>query len=290
MCPFFFIFAAIRFNMIVLIGADGFLGSSMAAKLGDAEARHTISGIELVQFTDTDEFFRFFPLHYREMEWVIYCDRRIPNAVLSVFRFEFVQKLWTVAARYSVPLLYAFHQSMEQSESDFNSDRFVVWAGRQYRRPPFWYIFKMGEIYGAKEDVAGEQTSRIYSFYQQIVTTGKAIILQTEQDKGDAGITQDYLYVQDAVRVFYWFMQHCPANGVYDLGSGFERTDLAVANALFRALKLPPRIRYERSQPFDPDKLGTPFRPDLSDLRRVGYRKPFYSVENGVKSALRRPY
>ncbi len=284
----FFIFAAIRFNMIVIIGADGFLGGSMAAKLRDAEARHTILGIELVQFTDTDEFFQFLPLHYREVEWVIYCDKRIPNAALSVFRFEFVQKLWTVAARYSVPLLYAFHQSMEQPESDFNSDRFVVWSGRQYRRPPFWYIFKVGEIYGPKEDVDREQTSRIFSFYQQIVTTGKATILQTEQDNGNAGTTRDYLYVQDAVRVFYWFMQHRPANGVYDLGSGFERTDLAVVNAIFRTLKLSPQIQYPLSQPFFPDGSSVIFKPDLSNLRRVGYKKPFFSVENGIKSSLRR--
>ena len=119
----FFIFAAIHFAMVVLIGTDGFLGDRMSAKLRDAEARHMISGIESVQFADTDAFFQFLPLHYREVEWVIYCDKRIPNAALSVFRYEFVQKLWTVSAKYSVPLLYAFHQSVELPGADFHSGR-----------------------------------------------------------------------------------------------------------------------------------------------------------------------
>lgn len=285
----FFIFAANRFRMIVVIGADGFLGSRMVAKLRDADFKDLISEIEIVPFSETDDFFRFLPSHYRKVDWVIYCDKRIPNAAMSVFRYEFVQKLWSVTARYSIPLLYAFHQSVELPDSDFNPARFVVWAGRQYQRPPFWYIFRVGEIYGRQEEVAGECTSRIHAFYHQILTTGEAVIPQSEQDAQDSGVARDYLYVQDAVRVFYWFMRHRPSNGVYDLGSGFERSDLAVVNAIFRALKSPPRIRYERSQSFDPDKLGTPFRPDLKDLRRVGYKKPFFSVENGVKSALRKP-
>ena len=283
----FFIFAANRYMMIVVIGADGFLGSRMVAKLRDTCFKDLISETEIVPFSETDEFFQFLPSHYRKVEWVIYCDKRIPNAALSVFRYEFVQKLWTVTAQYSVPLLYAFHQSVELPDSEFNPVRFVVWAGRQYQKPPFWYIFRVGEVYGWKEDIAGERTSRIHTFYYQILTTGEAIIPQSEQYAQDSGVVRDYLYVQDAVRVFLWFVLHRPANGVYDLGSGFERTDLAVVNAIFRALKLPPRIRYERSQPVVPDKLGAPFRPDLKDLRRVGYKKPFFSVENGMKSALR---
>ena len=274
--------------MIVIIGADGFLGIQMLAKLRDAEIRGLASGFEIVTFTDTDDFFRFLPLHFSKVEWVFYCDKRIPNTTLSVSRYEFVQKLWTVSARYSVPLLYAFHQPGELPDSDFQPDHFVVWAGRQYQKPLYWYIFKMGEIYGWQEDVAGECTSRIHTFYHQILSTGEATLPQSEQKTNDDSVVRDYLYVQDAVRVFYWFMQHRPANGVYELGSGFARTDLAVVNAIFRALKLPPRIRYSHSHPSSSEGLHAPFLPDLRNLRHVGYKKKFIPVENGVKSALKR--
>lgn len=277
----FFYFCRNSFFMIVIIGAEGFLGSRMVAKLQKAR------DAAVIPFSDTDDFFRFLPVHYHEVEWVVYCDKRIPNEAASVFRHEYVQKLWTLSSRYSLPLLYAFHQPMESPESDFCPDRFVLWSGRQYQKPPFWYIFRVGEVYGNHEDVAGESTSRIDAFCRQIVLTGEAILPLSAKEEQGSPFSRDYLYVQDAVRVFYWFMCHHPANGVYDLGSGFERTDLAVVNAIFRALKREPQIRYEASSPVASDTSATPFLPDLRSLRRVGYKKAFYSVEQGVKSSFR---
>lgn len=275
--------------MIVIIGADGFLGNHVVSKLRDIAYRKLISEIEVVSFKETtDEFFRFLPFHYQEVDWAIYCDKRISNVALSVSRYEFVQKLWTMAARYSVPLLYAFYQSLELRESDTHPDRFVKWTGLQYQKPPYWYIFRMDEVYGQQEEIAGERTSRVYDFYRQIVSSGEIFFPSHTLESDVSNSVRDYLYVQDAVRVFYWFMQHCPANGVYDLGSGFERSDLALANAIFRALKLPARIRYSLSFPVFSNVADVPFQPDLKELRRVGYKKPFFTVENGVKSAFRR--
>ena len=286
--------------MIVVFGSDGFLGDRMVSKLQDAsgaestygrgvddEDRASVFNSVVVSFTDKDEFFRFLPEHYREVKWVVYCDKRVLNTALSVFRQEFVQKLWTLAASYSLPLLYAFHQPVESSVSDWKSDSFVQWTGKQYRKPPFWYIFRVGEVYGRHEDFSGERTSRVYKFYREIADTGEVVLPKSVQSKEGEGVTRDYLYVQDAVRVFYWFMLHRPANGVYDLGSGFARTDIAVVNAIFRALKLPPCIRYSDSSGDMPEALKSSFLPDLRNLRGVGYRKSFFSVEKGVKSSLR---
>ena len=288
--------------MIVVIGADGFLGDRMVAKLRDAD-RFVLSGrndvdvdehtfvkySQVVPFADIDDFFNFLPSHYRAVEWIVLCDKRVSNVAVSVFRQEFVQKLWTVTARYSVPLLYAFYQPTESRVTDFSADRFALWAERQYRKPPFWYIFRVGEVYGRQEDVYGENTSRVYAFYRQILSTGEISFPKWAQDVDETDNERDYLYVQDAVRVFYWFMQHRPANGVYDLGSGFGRSDFAVANTIFRALKRPSRISYLPTQPEVFGGQSEPFRPDLRNLRRAGYRKPFFSVEKGVKSFLRKP-
>ena len=286
--------------MIVVFGSDGFLGGRMVAKLQDAggtdssyrrgiadEDSASVLDSKVVPFTDKDEFFRFLPEHYREVKWVVYCDKRVPNTTLSVFRQEFLQKLWTLAASYSLPLLYAFHQPVESPVSDFHPDRFAQWSGKQYRKPPFWYIFRVGEVYGRQEEMTGERTSRVYKFYRQIADTGEAVLSKLEQGNDGEGITRDYLYVQDAVRVFYWFMLHRPANGVYDLGSGFARTDMAVVSAIFRALKLQPRIRYSDTSGDMSETLTSSFMPDLRNLRGVGYRKPFLPVEKGVKSSLR---
>ena len=289
--------------MIIVFGSDGFLGDRMVSKLQDAcnadsscgggsyaENGMPLCNSEVVPFADKNDFFRFLPDHYREVKWVVYCDKRVPNTTLSVFRMEFVQKLWSLAASYSIPLLYAFHQPTESPVSDFQPDTFVQWTKKQYRKPPFWYIFRVGEVYGSREDLFGEFTSRVYLFYRQIVEKGEVVLPTEEPGVDSEGVLRDYLFVQDAVRVFYWFMLHRPANGVYDLGSGFERSDLAVANAIFRALKRPPRIRYSRTAAKDADSQSLIFRPDLHELRKSGYKKPFFSVEKGVKSSMRKPH
>ena len=123
--------------MIVVFGSDGFLGDRMVAKLQgvrDAnlsynEVDTSVCGSPVITFTDKDDFFHFLLEHYREVTWVIYCDKRIPNTVLSVFRYEFVQKLWTLSASYSIPLLYVFHQPAESPLSDFKADIFEQWTG-----------------------------------------------------------------------------------------------------------------------------------------------------------------
>ena len=278
----FFIFAKNQDSMIAVIGADGFLGRRMAERLWEMECRILTFG------RDLDEFFRFLPSHYQELEWVLYVDRRVPDSTTSLFRMEYVQKLWTLSASYSLPLLYAFHQPTDLFYSDFHSNHFPEWTRRQYRKPPFWYIFKASEVYGPGESSSGELVSRVYAFYQQIKETGELVIPQPKGVDLEVGEARDYLYVQDAVRVFLWFLRHRPVNGVYDLGSGFERTDSAVAHAIFRALKCVPKIRYVAHSSTAMDKIDSPFLPDLRDLRRTGYKKPFFSVEMGLKSSLRK--
>ena len=90
------------------------------------------------------------------------------------------------------------------------------------------------------------------------------------------------------VRVLYWFAIHRPASGSYELGGGFPRTDTAVVGAISRVLKLSPQVGYEEiGENLHPSEL--PYMVvDLSTLRRIGYKKPFYSLENGVKSYLHR--
>jgi ADP-L-glycero-D-manno-heptose 6-epimerase len=99
---------------------------------------------------------------------------------------------------------------------------------------------------------------------------------------------RDYVYVQDVVRVLYWFMVHLPGSGVYDVGSGFARTEEAVARAIFHAMKQEPVILYRTEQRESGTGDNPIFQPDLSRLRRTGYKKPFYSIEKGVKSYIQR--
>lgn len=278
----FFIFAEIHFLMIVIIGADGFLGKCVAAKLREMPWK----GRSVMPFHDREAFFDFLPAHYQEVDWIIYCDKRERVEKNSTFRMEYVQQLWSVAACYTVPLVYAFYQPDKDVFTDFQSEIFATWTGKQYRKPPYWYVFRLGEVYGPNENEDSEEPSRVFKLYRQIIDN-KAVVLCGSREVENM-ICRDYVYVKDVGRVLYWFLVHQPASGVYDLGSGFARTELAVTHAIFQALKREPHIEFCGKESEQLLSTDTVFHPELSKLRRIGYKKDFMSIEKGVRSYVQR--
>lgn len=280
----FFYFCRNPFLMIVIIGADGFLGKCVAAKLREMPWE----GKSLLPFHDREAFFDFLPAHYQEVDWIIYCDKRETVEKHNTFRMEYVRQLWSVAASYSVPLVYAFFQPDKDVFTDFKPDVFSTWTGKQYRKPPYWYIFRLGEIYGPNEGESSEKMSRVLQWYREIMETGWVELEGIQRSDDDAALCRDYVYVKDVVRVLYWFMTHQPASDVYDIGSGFARTDLAVVHAIFQALRREPSIEFCENGPKTTSSVDSVFLPDLSKLRRIGYKKDFMPVEKGLKSYVQR--
>lgn len=279
----FFIFAKYIF-MIVIIGADGFLGKCVSAKLREMPWK----GKPVMPFHDRDAFFDFLPSHYQEVDWIIYCDKREKVEKHTPFRMEYVRQLWSVAASYSVPLVYAFFQPDKDVFTDFQPEFFATWTKKQYRKPPYWYIFRLSEVYGPNDGEVSEEISRVLQWYRVILETGRVELKGKQGCGDDTGVCRDYVYVKDVVRVLYWFMTHQPASDVYDIGSGFARTDMAVVHAIFQALRCESKVESPRNEPESAPFVDSVFLPNLSKLRSIGYKKDFMTVEKGVKSYVQR--
>lgn len=263
--------------MIVIIGADGFLGKCAAAKLREMPWE----GKSVMPFHDRVAFFDFLPSHYQDVDWILYCDKREAAERNNHFRMEYVQQLWSVAASYSVSLVYFFFQPDKDIYTDFHPEFFATWAGKQFRKPPYWYIFRLSEVYGPNEGADLDGISSVLQWYRKIVDN-ETIVLETHGD--DEQTCRDYVYVKDVVRVMYWFMLHQPGSGVYDLGSGFARTDLAVIHAISQVLKCKPHIEFCKKESGSLRSADAVFLPNLSKVHHVGYKKAFMPVEKGVKS------
>jgi ADP-L-glycero-D-manno-heptose 6-epimerase len=270
--------------MIVIIGADGFLGKCVAAKLREMPWE----GKSLMPFHDREMFFDFLPVHYQEVDWIIYCDKREKVEKHNTFRMEYVRQLWSVSASYSVPLVYAFFQPDKDVFTDFQPEVFATWTRKQYRKPPYWYIFRLSELYGPNDGGPSEQMSHVLQWYQTIVETGRVELMKKRDSDDDTGFCRDYVYVKDVVRALYWFMTHQPASDVYDIGSGFARTDMAVVHAIYQAMRSEPRIEFCGEEHKSTSSVDSVFMPNLSKLRRIGYKKDFMTVEKGVKSYVQR--
>ena len=266
--------------MILIVGKYELLAAEIARKFCDMHYE------EDVQVRNSIRLLDYIDAHYQEIGMLFYVDKKQTDGSESSSRLEHLQLLWSIAAKHAIPVFFLFFKYKSDYTLDAQLNQYASWIGKQFRQPPFHYIFKMGELYGLED-----RASVVDDIYRQIVETGAVGILRRQDGEGAFVERQlDYLYVSDVGRVLYWFATHRPASGVYELGCGFPRTDTALVGAISRVLRLSPQICYEEIE----RKFahgGLPFAvADLSNLRRIGYKKPFYTLENGVKSYLHRPF
>jgi len=266
--------------MILIVGKYEPLATEIARKFCDMHYG------EDVQVRNSTRLLDYIDAHCQEIGMLFYVDRKLTGDVDSSARLEHLQLLWSAAAKHAIPLFFLFFKYKSDCTLDAQLDKYASWIGKQFRKPPFYYLFKMGELYGLED-----RASVLDDFHRQIVATGAVTVLRRRDDKGVFVERQlDYLYVPDVGRVLYWFATHRPESGVYELGGGFPRTDTAVVGAISRVLKLSPQIIYEEIGENSHQKEPSSVFVDLSTLRRIGYKKPFCTLENGVKSYLHRPF
>jgi ADP-L-glycero-D-manno-heptose 6-epimerase len=85
------------------------------------------------------------------------------------------------------------------------------------------------------------------------------------------------------VEVCYFLLHHRKDAGLYNLGSGKARTFLDLVKNTFAGLKKEPQIEFIDTPADIRDKYQYFTEANMSKLRSIGYDKPFYSLEEGVK-------
>ena len=90
------------------------------------------------------------------------------------------------------------------------------------------------------------------------------------------------MYVKDVVEVCYFLLHHRKNSGLYNLGSGKARTFNDLVTNTFKGLGLTPQISYIDT-PLDIRANYQYFtEADMSKLKRIGYAKPFHTLEEGI--------
>ena len=102
-------------------------------------------------------------------------------------------------------------------------------------------------------------------------------------DFKDGEQMRDFVYVKDVVDVCMFLMHHRKNSGIYNLGSGQARTFMALALNTFEAMGVTPNIDFMDTPENLRDNYQYFTEANMSKLRSIGYDKPFYSLEEGVK-------
>lgn len=325
-CPFLFTFAKNLKTMIVVTGAAGFIGSCMVAKLNEMghedlilvddftkEAkRRNWEGKRYMDKIQRDDFFAWAEKNISKVDCIIHLGARTDTTEFDYSVFEtlnvyYTQRIWTLAARNGIPLLYASSAATygdgslgyvddEKLAYDLqplnpygrSKNEIDKWIQKQAVAPPFWYGFKFFNVYGPNEYHKGRMASVIFHSFNQIKETGVVRLFRSHRlDFADGQQLRDFVYVKDVVRVLYWFMTHHPANGIYNLGTGNARSFLSLAESTFKAMGLEPEIEFVDMPQDIRDKYQYFTEATMRKMRSVNYKRGFYSLENGVKSYVR---
>ncbi len=309
--------------MIIVTGAAGFIGSCMCAKLNEMghsdlilvddfakeEKRRNWEGKKYADKVQRNDFFDWAAKNAGYIDCIVHLGARTDTTetdytVFEELNVEFTRRVWHLASRIGAPLLYASSaatygagefgykddEKLSQALQPLNAygrskNEVDKWILKQAVVPPCWYGFKFFNVYGPNEYHKGRMASVIFHSFNQIKETGGVRLFRSHNpDYEDGKQLRDFIYVKDVVRVLYWFIQHRPASGIYNLGTGSARSFRALAAAVFRALHAEQQIEYIDIPVDIRDRYQYFTEADITKMRSNGYRRPFTPLEQGVKS------
>jgi ADP-L-glycero-D-manno-heptose 6-epimerase len=94
---------------------------------------------------------------------------------------------------------------------------------------------------------------------------------------------RDFIYVKDVVDICYFLMQNKVPSGLYNIGTGTARTFYDLAASVFNALNLNPNIHFVDTPIDIRDKYQYFTEAKMEKLKQAGYKKSFFSLEDGIK-------
>ncbi len=156
--------------------------------------------------------------------------------------------------------------------------------------------FRYFNVYGDREQHKGRMASVAFHHFNQFLESGQVRLFEGSDNYGNGEQRRDFISVEDVVAVNLFFLDNPRKSGIFNVGSGRAQpcNDVAVAvvNSL-RQSEAKPALTLDdmRQQGIlvyveFPEKLRGKYQSftqaDISALRKVGYKKPFLTVAEGV--------
>lgn len=151
-------------------------------------------------------------------------------------------------------------------------------------------------VYGDREQHKGRMASVAFHHFQQFRRDGKVRLFEGCDGYAAGEQRRDFVSVEDVVAVNLYFLDHPKKSGIYNVGTGYSQpfndVALAVINAFRRhAGERPVGLAEAHTSgaieyiPF-PEALVGKYQSftqaDTIALRKIGYRREFLTVEQGV--------
>lgn len=316
---------------ILVTGAAGFIGSRFVEALNAANASKEIIAVDLeshfhdrkelhdVRFgtrVDRKHLFDWLESAQPDIESIVHLGACTDTTELNwdylrEINLEYSQKLWNLASRRSIPMVYASSAATYGSGENGYEDResemsdlkplnpygrskleFDLWALGQERAgnaPPAWAGFKFFNVYGFGERHKEKMSSVVLQAFDQIRLKGSVRLFKSYRpDFQDGEQKRDFIHVDDVIRVLRFALEKPIRRGIFNLGTGKARSFLDLARATFSAMGKPERIEFIEMPQGLAERYQYFTQADMSKLCSEGYTTPFLSLEEGAKRTVDR--
>jgi ADP-L-glycero-D-manno-heptose 6-epimerase len=162
----------------------------------------------------------------------------------------------------------------------------LVVAERLQRRaelPPQCVGLKFFNVFGPNEYHKGQMRSVVATVFGD-AQAGRPVRLFKSHREGveDGEQQRDFIYVEDAVAVVRWLIDHAGVSGIFNVGTGKARSFRDLVTALFRALGREPNIVFFDMPAAIRERYQYFTQAHMERMREAGYERMFTPLEAGV--------
>lgn len=308
-------------RMIIVTGANGFIGSAMVWQLNQAgitdiiavdsvnlNTRNLLKKRSYQQFFEASELWSYLMTDEakKNVSWIIHmgaCSSTTETNwdFLYANNFQYSQRLFEWCAQNQKNLIYASSAATygagENGFTDtFDSEKLkplnlygeskVImdrWAVKQKATPPNWYALKFFNVFGPNEYEKESMASVAFKAYHQILNTSELGLFKSYNSHYEDGKQlRDFVYVKDVVRWMQELMDKKPESGIYNMGFGKARTWLDMALPLFKAMNKETKIKWLEM----PENIRNQYQyfteADMNKWSQAGMSQPEWSLEKAI--------
>jgi len=303
--------------VIVVTGGAGFIGSNLVHGLNakgrddilvvdnlkDGRKFWNIRDAQITDYLDQEAF----------LDWLVENGAENVDAVVHLGacsdttewngeymmgnNYQYSKEALEICLVYKIPFIYASSAAVYGADSDFSvrvgEERplniygyskalFDQYVARKLPNAESQIVgLRYFNVYGPREQHKGSMASVAYHHYQQLKQDGVVRLFKGCDGYGDGEQVRDFVYVDDAVNVNLWMLDHPAVSGVFNCGTGKAEPFNQIAVGVMGYFGTG-KIAYI---PF-PDHLRDSYQSytqaELSGLRAAGYREEFRDVSAGV--------